>query len=68
MMSYIIFYWHYALSVKDTLSYFHPVFVWTGENDSNRLRMDVYILIIKQLTYNSKPLKRILLLREGLGD
>ena len=72
------------------------VFVWTGENDSNRLlRMDVYfffvkrrrkspfkyinlartkseasvyILIIKQLTYNSKPLKRILLLREGLGD
>ena len=28
----------------------------------------VYILIIKQLTYNSKPLKIILLLREGLGD
>ena len=44
MMSYIIYFWHNACLITK-LWYFHRfnVFVWTGDYDSNMLRVVVYL-------------------------
>ena len=43
MMLYIIQYEHNAYSVRSAIVFpLSSVFVWTGENDSNTLRVDAY--------------------------
>ena len=44
MMSYNIYYEHYACSVTDAIVFpLFSVLVWTGENNSNTLSVDAYI-------------------------